>query len=204
MSAARARSGSRTCSSRSRAANRAISRCFTAAATIRPARTSAKTSGARSREVVVDRGLSRSSTWPIRASAAASKRMRSACALMLESLRPSRHRAKLRQEFQRVSRPRRFAVDQDPIGRDQRDRDGPRLPDRPRDVVDAARSWRRRGPDRARRSGASRAVAGRTRRHARPDQLGASSASPRPIRGWRSSGGSTACSRCFRCRRSRC
>ena len=68
------------------AASRATSPCSTAAATIRPAPTSAKTNGARSSGVVARaRAACRSSTSPTRGSAAGSTRMRSACALMLDA-----------------------------------------------------------------------------------------------------------------------
>ena len=59
-------------------------------------------------------GCSRSSTSPTRASAAASRRMRRGCAACCRSCDEVDRRAELRQEFQRLSRPRRLACSSRP------------------------------------------------------------------------------------------
>ena len=106
-----------------------------------------------------------------------------------------------------------FSVYRDRVGslwiksrfaRDDGERDGARLPDRPRDVVDAARPWRRGGSTSSSTIPSSASAGWSSSPQCAIASMRFVSASPLPTRASPSSGGSSGCSRCFRCRRSRC
>ena len=116
---------------------RATSSCFTAAATIRPAPTSTTSSGRRSTRIVAERGLLPFVDIAYQGFGRGLDEDARGLRGMLR-LRRSHCRAELRQEFQRLSRPRRLAVREDGHRGRDRDGDGARLPARARNVVDAA------------------------------------------------------------------
>ena len=136
-------------------AARATSSCSTAAATIRPAPTSTPANGPRWSTRVVERGLMPFVDIAYQGLGRGLDEDAAGLHVLLDACDEVRHRAKLRQEFRRLSRPRRLAVHQDRAARGDRQRAmGHVAPDRARDVVDAARSWRGGGAHRAGDAGA--------------------------------------------------
>ena len=177
----------------------AMSPCSTAAATIRPAPTSTDEQWREVTRVVVDRGLIplvdiayQGFGRGLDEDARGLRGMLGACDEVIVA----------------QSCDKNFTVYRDRVGAlfvktgsrggDARG-DGARVPARARNVVDAARPWRGRGAHRPRGSRAPRRLAGRARPQCATASTRCASGSPPPIRASRSSAGSSACSRCFRC-----
>ena len=142
--------------------------------------------GARSRGVVAERGLLPFVDIAYQGLGRGLDEDAARAARAARGVRRSDRRAKLRQEFRRLSRPRRLAVRSRPVERDDdRDGDGPCAADCARNVVDAARSWRRGGAHRPRGCRAY-APTGRPSSTTMRDahQRGARAASPPPTRAW--------------------
>ena len=177
----------------------ATSSCSTAAATTRPAPTSTPSNGPRSRGVVAERGLLPFVDIAYQGFGRGLEEDAAGLRGMLAGVRRSDRRAKLRQEFQRLSRPRRLAVRQDRLGARR-----PRR--RWRHVLQRAREMWSMPPDHGAAAvrivlddaAAARRLAGRARRDARPHQLGPPAHRRRRPAPRLSSASSSACSRCCR------